>query len=432
MDPQQNGYRYFEDQRDTEDSCTDEQTRQQIQTLLKPGHFEPAQATELSGRCRATLETFRQAETLPYFYFEPADFTVDMPDYLELLGGIRLLLIEARLKAGNGELPSAAADIVIAWHLSEKVKRLNNQLISYMIGIVSQDDVLKTLQGLISEFSFSREDLARLIRTLNASPDFSEAEFRPVMQAELRYFLATTERQVNAPLAERWSYYQKYSAWTPEFDNALDHHLYHATEMMRVLIPRFYIHPNSQLNRWADELQVVSRWSGQYCSELQKVPEKDVQLATPPTWKHLLLPNQAQQELDDQLGVFKSYLIRRCLAYTQRDAVLGMVTLQYLASQPDNRQAPIDPLLQERLETQPIDYMDGNPLRYALGEAGFYSIGANGVDNHGSLRTCYDSRCFSNDDCINNPTFPLNPTACVVDKEDTDPPGKNNNCQPTP
>ena len=101
------------------------------------------------------------------------------------------------------------------------------------------------------------------------------------------------------------------------------------------------------------------------------------------------------------------------MAYTQIEAVKAIIAMKlYAKKHGGNYPDSLESLVPEVLNRRPIDYMNGQNLRYSPAKHWFYSLGANLQDDSGSASTCYFNRCFWGLGCKDNPTFPLDLSVC--------------------
>ncbi len=411
--PDLNGYRYLDSQGLVDSEFLDKDTVKWLKQDLKFGGWEPDVAEKLVNQYREELSAFKVAAAMPILQYEATDDPTELPLFVDLMNGIRLILLEAKLSAEQGDLDQSVVNLELAWQFSEKVKRMNGFLISYMIGIASQDEVLKSLQWIITRSDVDEEYLSQLIKTLERATPFNEDEFKPVMQAELRYFVGYFDNFIDQPLAKRWSAQFEQASWVSGEESWYAGRKRQLWAALQALFPKFYIHRNKNLNLMSIELEAVVGWAGFYCNELDALAGKEYEWFPEVTWKEITLPNQALLSLYNHRGQFKEYLNRRCMAYTQIEAARALLGSKLYAKKHDG-EYPISlkAMVPSILSGLPVDYMDGQQLRYSPEHRWFYSLGANLRDDSGSSSTCYFNRCFFGSACKDNPTFPFDLNVC--------------------
>lgn len=412
VDPELNAYNLLIEHGLLDAELLENKQEEWLKQDLKYGEWSPVTTESILVQYRSAIDVFRQAASMPYLQFEAMGEPNELPEYVNLMNGVRLLLLEAKYRAKAGQLTAASQSFTLAWRLSEKIKRMNDFLISYMIGIAIQDDALKSLHWLVLNSRFDTQELLGFIALLNGIPSFSEQEFKPVMQAELRFSLVTLTEMIDQPFQKRWD--SRFNDLEMYIESGFqeDGVKERISTAMQVILPKFYYHLNENLNSIKDELSVVVAWSGRFCSELDFAEEKEFEWFPEVTWKQILLPNQKVDTLKDYREMFKTYLLRRCMAYTQIEAVKAILNMQLFAHRNGYNLELDDLVLLNSLKKHPLDYFDGSNLRYSPENRWFYSLGLNAEDNLGSARTCYFRRCIDSENCKNNPTFPIDFNVC--------------------
>lgn len=418
VDPALNGYVYLEASGLADDDFITSEEVNKIRQSLKSGEHDAEFTQQTVAMYRDQINAFKIAAAMPYLQYSGGDDPTELPSFMSLFNGIRLILLEAKLLASEGRIGEATDSLLLGWQFSEKLKRMNGYLVSYMIGIVSQDEVLTSLQRMIADHDFSEAYLIKIIEALNSVEPLSENEFEPVMQGELRYFYDYLGALVEQPFSKRWNYFVEQSSWAPDDEGWYPSRKRQLQGTLQAFFPKFYIHRNQILNVMSVELASVVSWSGMNCGELDGLVTKEYEWFPEVTWGEILLPNQGQNTLDNHRGQFKEYLIRRCLAYTQIEAIKAILALNlYEKVDKDHKVDSIDVVYSELLDRPPIDHMSGRNLKYSKKNRWLYSVGENLYDDGGSSDSCYFKHCFADEHCKNNPTFPVNLDACKFDEE---------------
>lgn len=418
VDPTLNGYVYLDESGLVDDEFIASEFIDKILQSLNSGEHDAEFMQKTVAMYRDEIDTFIIAAAMPYLQYGGGDDPTDLPSFVQFLNGIRLILLETKLLASEGRIGEATDNLILVWHFSEKLKRMNGYLISYMIGIVSQDEVLKSIQWMIDSSDFNEEYLIKIFEALDTVELLSESEFKPVMQAELRFSVDYFEALVDQPFSKRWDYFIEQRGWAPDDEGWYPSRKRKLQGALQVFFPKFYIHKNQTLNLMSVELAAVVGWSGMNCGELDELVKREYEWFPEVTWRDILLPNQAQHTLDNYRGQFKEYLIRRCLAYTQIEATKTILALNLYEK--TNKGSKVDSMgvfYSELLDRPPIDYMSGKNLKYSTQNRWFYSVGENFHDDSGSSDSCYFKRCFTDELCKNNPTFPVNLDVCEFSGE---------------
>ena len=163
VDPTLNGYVYLEASGLVDDDFIASEEVNKIRKSLESGEHDVEFMQQTVEIYRDQINAFKIAAAMPYLQYNGKDDPTELPSFVPLLNGIRLILLEAKLLAGEWRIGEATDNLILAWHFSEKLKRMNGYLVSYMIGIVSQDEVLTSLQRMITDHDFSEAYLIKII-----------------------------------------------------------------------------------------------------------------------------------------------------------------------------------------------------------------------------------------------------------------------------
>lgn len=128
-----------------------------------PLEADRAELRRLLERCAPALDRVRAASALPYCHFAPKDGRelVRVPSVMPRFSLARLLCLEARVRAHQGNLAGAVDDVLAALRMSEHVARMPT-LLALAVGTAMRTETLGTLLHVASLDGVGADELARL------------------------------------------------------------------------------------------------------------------------------------------------------------------------------------------------------------------------------------------------------------------------------
>lgn len=396
----------------------DEAQREALKTRLVGQNWDAAYAEETIDEYAGEITDFLLASEFKDFQFAQYEDPNRLPSYVPVMDMARLAILKSRYHAEAGDLSEsiALADRVV--YMASQVKSTSNAtLISHMIGLAMQYEALRWLNQLALEYPLDRDQLQRLLATVNRMPSYGNDGFQEVFSGEYRFARSSMADMTDASLGERWETYRnEEDYWNMDLDGdwefgreTIAQELY---AFLSALFPRFYMHDNRTLNQLAKKYKKMTDDADAYCSELT------LPVATAHengfTWLALVTPNATANLWDANYGqYFHEYFYRRCFGHAQIESTKVLLALKMYHLDYGKYPTSLEQLKPEYVNLLPIDPFDGSVIRYSNESEWVYSVGQNAEENGGDLSACFVHYCERYDHCKNNPTFPLNPRQCV-------------------
>jgi hypothetical protein len=372
--------------------------------------------TQVSKHSKA-ISDFLHAAEYKHFKFHPLKNADDLPNYMPILDMMSLVILQSRLSAEQGSGAKAIALAEKALYMSQQIKvEANGYLISYMIGLVMQYESLQWFHRLAYDYDLDDEKIGKLLVSINQIPPIEHDGFEAVFAGEVAYSKVLAEQMVDESFKERWEIYKnEEDYWNSDLDGDLElgrenfkQELY---ILLSTLIPRFYLHKNRFLSAVAKDYKGLAEQSRLYCNKVA-VPTSEYE-EHKLSWIELVQSNSGLERRNADPAQFSHYFYRRCLGYAQVESVKTLLAIKRFYNAmgvfPD---ALID-LVPKYLNKLPVDPFDGQRLKYSKDDMWVYSLGKNFEDNGGDVSGCYFHRCYWDEACASNPTFPAAPKVCL-------------------
>lgn len=347
---------------------------------------------------------------LPYIKGDP----YKLFSYEKLYGAARLLIIESRFYANNLEYDKSIDAIKQALIFSEHVKKDGNgYLISWVIGFSIQSEAMAWAHELITAHELSIYQYNELMLVLNAVSPYKKDGFKKIFSGEFRFAADIFNNSKEKSKKERFSFYKEIieSPYADDKKLSNSEKLY---TLLNIVFPEYYVHYNKISEANAISMNNIQSQTENFCQSLiVNYENKDSDdfgiIIKNPGLHDFLSPNSLGEHWPETGPIYYSYFQRRCFFHVYVDAVRAAVAIKAYEKQ-HNGTLPetLDALVPDYLDKLPIDYFNGETLRYSPEKQWLYSVGADYKDDGGSVEGFYQGRCPSDKEaCFNNPTIPL-------------------------
>jgi hypothetical protein len=304
----------------------------------------------------ASLEQMREAAKIHGSGRYPTDFSKGfamlLPHAQALRQGSRLLELEARVRAREGDAQGAAETLHAMFQLAQSLKQ-EPVLVSQLVRFACAESARATLQDLMSQVEFSDVDLARLHTDLEA-PDF-QGSFRRALQGE---------RVLGA------SAFDEHALLQYELGKAGAA----ATSLTRKDDLAFYLDCMGQLEAAAAKPWPLAK---NHMAAVNDQLEQEVGGSLLGKAR-FVLSGKVIPNIEDAFGA-------AILAQARMRIAAAGIAIERYRQKHGRLPATLDDLAPDLLSTVPADPFDGKPLRYLVSEGEYtvYSIGNDGQDNGG-------------------------------------------------
>ncbi|MCV6624241.1 MAG: hypothetical protein OIF51_21075 [Cellvibrionaceae bacterium] len=336
-------------------------------------------------------------------------------DYIEIMNLGRLLILQSMQLAKQGHYQAALEYTNSAIRFGQLVKtETESILISYMIGIVIQQEALFWQAELIKNHPLSEDNYRQTINTLTAVGKNSQENYARIMSGEFLYSQNFIRELSKGSLIDRWKQYfgernQLQFLTGDEEQNPLDD----IHEFLFITFPSFYFHKNLETNKLAISLKgerqrvlqgchtVEYKWNDYETNEQQ--PPKDT------TILDLFTPNSMGDKLNSstQEDVYYDYLMRHCAhqLHLQGNKVIAAANLFRTING-----TTIKNLAQLKSYISESDWVDPfskGPLILENDYKTINSVGYDGKNSPCEKSYLYHKQCYLEDDCFSKPSFTL-------------------------
>jgi hypothetical protein len=351
----------------------------------------------------------KQSFALPDIKGDPLKYF----SYSKLSDANRFLIIESRVNFQALNYDKAIESIRHALIFSEHVKtEKSGYMLSWMVGYSMQKEVLQWIHEAISLHDLDPIQYRNILIALRCIAPYKTDGFSRIFPSELKFVLDLLEAAQEKTIEDKNRHYKKTLELFDTKENQVSliekWHFYLTT-----LFPEFYVHNNRIMEANALSMENLVEKAGDFCLDA-RFPEENIDMADysvlveNPGWRDFLLPNSLGRRWPVMGSIYNEYFQRRCFFHVYTDAIEIAVAIKAYEKQ-HNGALPetLDALVPNYLDRLPIDYFDGQALRYSRERQWLYSVGADGKDDGGSAEGFYQGRCKKEDACFNNPTIPL-------------------------
>ena len=330
------------------------------------------------------------------FAFPEVKTAMDIPAYPPFIDANRYLLLKIAYHYIRDEKEDLLNALELSILLSTKVmSESGHTLISYFIGMHMLEGTLSYIKYYLREEDyFSLSDLDRLRIILEAVVAAEKLAFPMSFTGEYRFLFNRLTTPLKMGIQERMDeFHGIYGDFNTDYSRKILFYLY-------AIYPYYFIHPNAALDELAHEIKELQKQSKLWCKDVPNRyahPERDSFLLR-------LLPGSVV-DVEKYKDTFASLFSRRCHSLVNIEAVNTMIGLRNYTQKHRTLPSSLKALVPEYLKALPVDYFDGQALRYNRKAKTLYSLGMNIIDGGGSADGVYIGRCKESAPCFNNPTF---------------------------
>ena len=330
--------------------------------------------------------------------------------YSALWKANNLLLVQSRRYANNLDFDLAIKSLKESIIFSEHVKsEENGKMISWAMGCVMQMASLSWRHEMVLHYELSSRQYSEILSLLREISPYSNDGMGKVASGEFLFAKEFIFLAGNRSIKERFEYFKKIYSYDNKDENIKTKSYFFLTTML----PYYYMHEKKTLGIVADAYSRMGSEAGRYCNGVRKPEnEDDVNFEGQPTsWLDFITPNSEGLRYDSAnnlTDVFFPFFERRCFYHVYVDAIKTAVAIKaYEKNNNNTLPETLNKLVPDYLDRLPIDYFNGEALRYSRENKWLYSVGADCKDDGGSLDGFYQGRCDKDKPCFNNPTVPL-------------------------
>jgi hypothetical protein len=381
-----------------------------IRKLASGEAWNLAVAEKLVVANQSVLDNIRKANQRPAFatpdvHGDP----IKIPIYGKIFDATRLLVIESRLAVQEMDFDKAIASAGEALMFSSRIKSdESGYLISFMIGNAMEGIVIGWIHEMISGHQLSSQQYQETMLLLKKIPDYRHDNFENVFASEFRFGKDLMENVTRQSISERFESFRGMRDVADDNEKTSIGEL--AYMFLTSMLPEFYVHQNRIMSKSAVSMAEMASLAREYCNHIP-IPVNDpgnAEYGNYFTWNDLITPNAQGIIWHQESELYATYFARRCLSHVYLDAVKTAVAIKaYEKQHAGVLPEKLDALVPNYLENLPIDYFDGETLRYSPEKQWLYSVGADYKDDGGSADGFYQGRCKEEEACYNNPTIPL-------------------------
>jgi hypothetical protein len=324
----------------------------------------------------------------PRFKFPAPANTYDLPSFTKYNQVANVLLLKTESTARHSDLNGSIRLYGINIKFCRNIMtEEDHYLISWMIGLYCTSDALFSIHHFVANNKLSKNQLKILNESLETIRPYQSDDFHDVFRSEFQFAYRVLNDNINKPFKERFQFAKDLGS--PFFYKV-------------AFFPKYFFHPNSTLNKNVSVFITSQNDVQHFCNNLKTRDEYKLLNAQEEKFSFL--------RKDDVGWNWTPYFERRCLAHTYFDAVTAIVAIQ--AYQRDHQALPatLNELVPEYLDKLPIDYFNGETLKYSREHKWLYSVGTDYKDDGGSESGYTRGRCYHPDEknrCDTNPTFPI-------------------------
>ena len=380
--------------------------REKLHQDLEFKEWSLPEVMEVLAANQAYIESFVYASDQAYLRLSVTPGKpLDLPDHDSFFVLSRLVTLKARLLLASGNVGAAIDHALVPLKFSALLMRDYGEdaIISFIIGSALQSKSLQLIKDIATAADTGAEQVARLQVAIERLPRFWEDRFDRTLGIMIVRDVDYAHSMVPPSLPERIELFRQGSEILKGGESAVDW----TYRLITTLLPRYFVH----VNRYSENYSLrISALASQYmkpCALLEYPPAPAHY--NPLAWLGPLSPNVGGDYGAGYSEWFGSYLHRRCLLYTEREAIETQLAYErYRFKYSEYPSRPLQ-LVPEFLDSAPLDFFDGKPLRYSASGRFLYSVGENGIDDGGNLDFAELGyyQCSRDSDCRSNPTFAL-------------------------
>ncbi len=390
----------------------DRKDRQTLSNIIDGAPWNAALVDAHLSRNLTALADLRQTITFSGFMLPIPDPVNDLPEYQLLTDLPKLLILESMNFARQGNTVQAIDSLSVALKFTELLSLdANKLLITHKVAMSMQGMVLRWVHRLSVNYPLTQLQYSQLAELIDALPNYQNDGFAETFAGEFHFatlMFTQSPDGIFAPYSELAS-----DSFGRFVDTLLEDGSFDSVSLKGALIgwlslvsSSYHLHPNRTMTLLAELQSDLAAQASRYCHELNLSKSTGVGEINILDY---VKPNGFVGEFIGDGDRYLRYFEERCLSFAHRQSVRLTVALQRYRARTGGYPDTLDMLVPEDLQAVPVDPFDGKPLKYLASSRWIYSSGTNFIDNQGSDRHFYDSRCRPDSECFQNPTFPIEP-----------------------
>jgi len=383
-------------------------SKKDIAQLMYGGGQGKEDLEKIRHKLKLHLKTAQSAAQSDYFKFDSSGGVTDLPNYIDLMNVNRALLVESYYSYTSGDNNAALDHIKDSIKYVELLKRDKNYyLISYMIGVAMQEEVLRWVYQFSYQANLDATQFQLINTLLNSVSSIESDEFEKSPAGELQFGRALLVKRQDMTLAERVE--EMVVLDEVSWDN------WPAAVVDSVFSP-YALHVNEVSNELASVLFDITKEIPEFCKNVSFPKIEDE--ARSAAWE-ILLPNSFGNGNEVLYSYYTGYLNRRCAFDNLLQATkIKIAMLRYQQDKHSSLEILSD-LVPDYLPVVPIDRFTGEVLRYSKSQQWLYGAGSNFTYDGGAEDAIYrPGDCREGTACLENPTFPLAPLENLIAEAD--------------
>lgn len=379
-------------------------TPERIRNHVKGVEWEQTFVDKILQNKSYIIKDIELATQRPFFKFPDYGDDNSLPWFSNFRSASFILLLESKNYLKANDFNNSIERLKIALKFGQLIKSEENSLlVSYAIGSSLHMSQTIFVNHLLNFGDLDDKNLRDIQNALDEIDEYHEDGFKKVFWGEYNYIAFSIEEEKNKTLGQRLNDYQAYKQLIADKNiNALIE-LFGFTkpggnQFSRAIFPNYFFHPNEFLSSVAYQNIKMSEQANNFYKDMIS-PRSSPK----PSWLDSISPNSMTKEnLAELSEVYTPFFERRCLNHVYFDAIHTIIALRRYSLLHGKLPENLDLLVPKYLKRLPIDYFDGNTLRYSKKDRWVYSIGVNLKDNGGSHSGFIESK-----DWRENPTIPI-------------------------
>ncbi len=273
--------------------------------------------------------------------------------------------IKALYLLKQGKENEAMYEALSSVYIGQKIQESQASLIEYLVAIVMKEKGLEVVQNIIASSNLNSDELKRYAQDLDKFYK-NESGFIATVKGEYYMQSSIIDALVNGNTDILQTYKEEQSL-----------------DISQKLKNNYYFRPNKTKDLFANYARERIGNADKFCNNIKNV---DIQMQAPSSYVEIYLSeNIIGKILYDITAVsLSSVNTKKCNEDSLVSAAQAMIAIK--AYKNDNGDYPnsLEQLVPDYLTSVPLDYFDGNSLRYSKEEKVLYSIGENLKDDGGS------------------------------------------------
>ncbi len=289
--------------------------------------------------------------------------------------------IRASYLSKQGKDKEAVHEALNSVYIGQKMQESQVSLLGYLVAISMKEIGLETLQRVITSSNLSTEELKKYAKDMNQFYK-NEDGFVTVFKGEyyMQSLIIDTLVMGNTEILQSYTEEQ-------------------SQDIAQRLKNNYYFKPNKTKAIFAEHARENIENANKFCNSIQNI---DIQILAPSSFLELYLAENAIGKIlhDVIVTSLSSVNIKKCEEDLLVSATQTIIAIKAFKNNTGNYPNSLDELIPDYLSSVPLDYFDGNSLRYSEEKNILYSVGEDLKDTGGSIGNDWHK--------MPDPTFKIN------------------------